>query len=226
MLLLSIHLAMNHRAVRAVSLRSLNRQRANIVFSHIYAHNKVLRPTEVSALERIFERSGVLRWSDDQILGRASIGVDVGCLLMCLGGERHVRTGARDMRDIRLAELVRLYAREGYLLWFDGEKREAVIVLKHGCKPIDQIQAWAQALSVARMAAQQKGVHAMKGGRDGNSVDRERSAFGLDELKETLEKTKEMLKANEERLRDVGWDLEIASLETTSGTRAMIKGLE
>ncbi|KAK8228395.1 hypothetical protein HDK77DRAFT_431121 [Phyllosticta capitalensis] len=75
--LLAIHLWTNYMAVRSVSMRSLNRQRANVVLSHLLAHDKVLTPETVAAgHERIFElRDGVLRGAGREVLGWARLGV-------------------------------------------------------------------------------------------------------------------------------------------------------
>lgn len=51
------HLYVNYLGVRAVTLRTLNRQRATIIFSHWMRHSSVLSPAEVS------ERENILTWS-------------------------------------------------------------------------------------------------------------------------------------------------------------------
>jgi hypothetical protein len=88
--LLTLHLSLNYAAVRSVQMRTLNRQRANIVFSYMlssdpdvallnsgqlldqrnYAepadrnqkHLQIPSPAQVSRRERIFEASGTLKW--------------------------------------------------------------------------------------------------------------------------------------------------------------------
>ncbi|KAL2858645.1 vitamin B6 photo-protection and homoeostasis-domain-containing protein [Aspergillus pseudodeflectus] len=88
--LLTLHLSLNYTAVRSVQMRTLNRQRANIVFSYMlssdpdvalltsgqlldqrnYAepadrnqkHLQIPSPAQVSRRERIFEASGTLKW--------------------------------------------------------------------------------------------------------------------------------------------------------------------
>lgn len=64
-ILLTIHLGTNYLAVRSVSMRTINRQRANIIFnkymSSRHGSRRMLIPEEVSQLERIFEWDGVLR---------------------------------------------------------------------------------------------------------------------------------------------------------------------
>ncbi|KAH6616208.1 vitamin B6 photo-protection and homoeostasis-domain-containing protein [Chaetomium sp. MPI-SDFR-AT-0129] len=52
-LLAGVHLTMNYHAVRAVKMRSLNRQRATIVFREWLDHGTVLTPDQVSARESI-----------------------------------------------------------------------------------------------------------------------------------------------------------------------------
>src|ERR1700691_4655007 len=103
--LLSIHLATNYLAVRAVCMRTINRQRANLVFSDIFDqlsdHNieftKLLlnksfkreplpqvdypSPGKVYLKERVFERDGVLRWKGE-ILGWCQF-VDLQTILKC-----------------------------------------------------------------------------------------------------------------------------------------------
>lgn len=57
-ILVGVHLAMNYRAVRCVQMRSLNRQRATIVFREWLDHNTILSPSQVSAREHILLGGG------------------------------------------------------------------------------------------------------------------------------------------------------------------------
>jgi len=106
--LLSIHLWTNYKAVRAVRMRTLNRQRANIVFSSYLQSlsdggpykemrkywpktgQRVERedmkcqlpsPREVSIKERIFELDGVMRWHGSIIMGHCVLGVPLKDIL-------------------------------------------------------------------------------------------------------------------------------------------------
>ncbi|GCB22260.1 RUS1 family protein homolog [Aspergillus awamori] len=91
LILQALHLSLNYAAVRSVQMTSLNRQRANIVFSTLlntdpdltrllhpepskqqqtpaqHSHQppswKTLTPAQVSKKEKIFETDGILRWS-------------------------------------------------------------------------------------------------------------------------------------------------------------------
>ncbi|KAH6637361.1 vitamin B6 photo-protection and homoeostasis-domain-containing protein [Chaetomium tenue] len=54
--LAGVHLAMNYHAVRAVKMRSLNRQRATLVFREWLDHGTVLTPEQVSHRESILRK--------------------------------------------------------------------------------------------------------------------------------------------------------------------------
>lgn len=160
--LLTTHLGTNYAAVRAVSMRSLNRQRANIVMTHLLAYDKILSPQQVSQRERIFElRDGALRWADDQVIGRCRIGVRLAELVARLPGAEAgapaaarktgavVRDAGASAKTMSLSTLLKVFEHESYLLWFDSARSEALIVLKQSCEPAAQLQAWTQALLLA-----------------------------------------------------------------------------
>ncbi|KAL2133765.1 hypothetical protein VTI74DRAFT_1747 [Chaetomium olivicolor] len=54
--LAGVHLTMNYRAVRSVKMRSLNRQRATIVFREWLDHGTVLNPEQVARRESILRK--------------------------------------------------------------------------------------------------------------------------------------------------------------------------
>ena len=216
--LLSVHLATNYAAVKVVSMRCLNRQRANIVLAGILQHGVVLQPTDVAKRERIFERDGVLRWADDQILGHCRIGVTLETVLKCIG-HQHARTGALDLQEVKMSELLHMYEDEGYILWFDYSQSEAMIVLKQDCTPIDQLKAWSHALIIAQSARAEKDASQRQPKDDRSTL----SKHVLADLQDALQKTHDLFAAFTDRLRDAGWDLDLAALETRAGTRAMMK---
>ncbi|KAF2471508.1 DUF647-domain-containing protein, partial [Lindgomyces ingoldianus] len=229
--LLSVHLAMNYAAVTAVSMRSLNRQRANIVLSTLLQDGRVLQPTEVSKRERIFERDGVLRWAAaaggrDQIVGHCSIGERLETILARLG-PRHgcERTGSRVLQAIKLSELLRLFDDQAYILWFDQSESEARIVLKEGATPIDKLQAWSQALLLARRSRIRSRATAKTAQGQPDENDRSVSEEGqrlLAELRLTMEEIRKTFDVHTESLRNAGWDLDLGALETRPGTLAVI----
>ncbi len=207
-LLLSIHLATNHAAVRAVSMHILNRQRANIVVSSLLETNKAPTPEEVSIQERIFEWDGVLRWRCSAPIATAKIGVPLQRLLGVLG-PAHDTTGA--IRDGKLIfqRLARIFSQEEYLVWYDASGKEALIVLKEEASPQAQIKAWALSLLVAHRLQDQHATGA------------------TDKIVQMLESSVIEL-SNQwdeyiERMKAAGWDMETANLETTSGSRIRVR---
>lgn len=220
-LLLSLHLGTNYAAVRSVSMQLLNRQRANILFSNVFQDGVVLSPIEVSARERIFERDGVLRWMDGTVLGKCRIGVSLEELLGRLGS-KHKQSGSVAMHAIDLSDLLSVFQAEAYILWPASPAYEALIVLKAGCGPIDQLRAWAHALLLAKRAQRRR--------RDGDTVGKPDDAavgaaaqyrhYGLiAELAETLSEVRTMFDKYGDAMRSKGWDLEAAALETQAGMR-------
>lgn len=201
---------MNRAAVRAVSMHTLNRQRANIVFSTLLDQDKVLTPKEVSLQERIFEWDGVLRWGGSDPLGRADIGLPLRHLLASLA-PAHALTGSIRDGEAKVTRLARLYGQEDFLIWYDAPQRVGHITLKEGATAKSQLKAWCMLLWIAREAG---GTHATG------------AAFEpmLDLHRTTLQETSSRWSSCMDRMRSAGWDLDIASLETTSGSRIRFQG--
>lgn len=202
--LLSIHLATNHAAVRAVSLHSLNRQRANIVLSNLLEGDRVMTPDEVSSQERIFEWDGVLRWRGNPS-AKAIIGVTLHRLLRTLA-PAHTVTGAIRDGNLILEKLIQIYSHEDFLVWYDSPKRVAYIVLKGPASPEAQLKAWALALWGAHRFVEQYAT-----GANTDNV--------LELLERTLRDISNQWGDYVERLRAAGWDVDVATLETSSGSR-------
>ncbi|KAI9680483.1 MAG: hypothetical protein M1817_003923 [Caeruleum heppii] len=209
MLLLAIHLATNHAAVRAVTLRTLNRQRANIVVSSLIDDDVVLNPQEVSKEERIFESGGALRWKGSPILGFADIGVSFEAILSSLGTFQP-RTGSFRDTAVDLTALMRIYRNEQYVLWYDHQRRKALVILKAAASTITQFKGWTHALLVAQ----------------GMSTTVDTRLSGSSDVRATLATLESSLRALNEkfdgyvlRIRAGGWDIDAAALETRSGRR-------
>jgi hypothetical protein len=213
--LLSIHIATNYKAVKAVSMTSLNRQRANIVFGNLLLHGSILTPTEVSQRERIFERDGVLRWVDDHIVGHCTIGVPLEVLLTSMG-QHHKRTGSLELDDINLMDLLDIFADEDYVLWYTNRDHGAMVVLKEGCTPVDQLKAWAHALLLAQTLRDH--VPRCKTKDEDAS-----SRLGqLEAMRRTLKEAVELFAKYTAILEQKGWDMNVAALETQAGVRSQI----
>ena len=207
---------MNRAAVRAVSMTSLNRQRANLVASEYLSKEKVLTPQDVSARERIFEWDGVLRWKGGAPIGRAKVGGSIGDLLLKPQAQAQAHqatattattvTGA--IRDGNLlSELLGAYREEKYVMWYHVKTRMAQICLKDQSSPQDQIKAWIHALWTAyRLQQDPLPVAASTG---------EQLRF----LKEVLDDLNGSWDVMMERLGSAGWDVKVSNIETVSGVR-------
>jgi hypothetical protein len=198
---------MNRAAVKAVSMHTLNRQRANIVISTMVASGKVLKPEDVSLQERIFEWDGVLRWKGGPVMGAARIGVPFQRLIVQLGQRTNV-TGSISNASIELGRLMELYHEEDYIMWYDWVRHNGLIVLKAGATPTSQLKAWAHVLWVA---------HYLSSGEAISAESSDEATLQL--LKNTLLKLSERWEDDVIAFKAAGWDLGSASLETTSSTR-------
>ena len=198
---------MNHAAVRAVSMHTVNRQRANILFSTFLDHDKVLDPDQISGEERIFEWDGVLRWKGSTPFAKARIGVCLRTLLSSMVPP-HTATSSISDTDWRLAKLFKIFDQEQYLLWYDFRRRVAYIVLKTEATPAYSLKAWAHALTVA---------HHLD--IDDRYATGARDDQVLENLEATLISLSQRWRILVERLVTAGWDVNNANLETTSGTR-------
>lgn len=207
-LLLSIHLETNRRAVRAVSMRSLNRQRATLVFHHL-RKGHVPTPQEISAQERIFERDGVLRAKDDSILGYCTVGVPMKRLLTAIStSEQHASTKSLKISDEHLlSEILALHQDSPYIMWQDAaaSPRSIFVVLRKGVTAKETLVAWWQALLLVQSDSQSSSTEDIKV-----------LTIARNEAKELFGKYQEQLTAK-------GWDLYTAALETTAGARVVLE---
>ena len=210
-LLLTVHLLTNHAAVRAISMHTLNRQRANFVFSALLANSEVLTPFQVSKKECVFEWDGVLRWKGGDPIAQAQIGVSLTELLICFSPARSATGSIRDSPMVleRLAEIFRL---EEYLAWYDSKRRMAFIVLKDKASSTSHLKAWAHILWTAQ---RWQSVHATSAG------DYYQAMLRL--LSTTLGDLSSRWEGDVSSLKAAGWDLDSASLETTSATRIYLQ---
>lgn len=146
-ILLFIHLGTNYLAVRAVSMRTINRQRANIVYSQYldsispsapfripeapkpaWGNSQsasygpaIPLPDAISRKERIFERDGVLRRYGLTIMGHCSVGVPLSTILDTLSRPNPVTGSYRYSNSPKapsLPALLSLYEEESYILHF------------------------------------------------------------------------------------------------------------
>jgi len=221
--LLAVHLGTNWLAVRAVSMQSLNRQRANILLSTLReTGHEVLTPAQVAKKEKVFERDGVLRWHTGQILGYCRIGVTLQELLVHAEGRSSTNKSFPDMK-LDLDEFLLVFQRRKYILWFDDSTRQAFIVLKKGASPVDQLQAWMHALVVANEQARDDHNSKSQATEYKSYVASHYKGKAHALLQWAIPRT-ELSVVFEASIRKAGWDLTVAAMETRPGTR--ISGLD
>lgn len=167
----------------------------------------MMTPEEVSSQERVFEWDGVLRWRGSLPFAKAIVGVNLHSLLKTLGPT--TVTGAIRDGDLILERLVRIYIHEEFLVWYDSPKRTAYIVLKGQASAKAQLKAWALAL----WGAHRFEKHYATGANTKNL---------LQLLEITLRNICDQWDDSMERIRAVGWDIDIANLETSPGSRISI----
>ena len=211
MLLLSVHLSTNRAAVRAISMRTLNRQRTNIVFSTLLTCNEVLTPHQVSMKEHIFEWDGVLRWDGGGPIAQAQIGVSLRTLLNCFS-PAHSASSSHRNSPMALGRLVEIFRLEQYLAWYDSKRRIGFIVLKDGASSTSHLKAWVHILWTAQRS---QSVHAT------SAVDYYPAMLRL--LSTTLGDLSNRWEGDVSSLKAAGWDLDSASLETQSATRIWLQ---
>ncbi|KAK6431814.1 hypothetical protein LTR95_012021 [Oleoguttula sp. CCFEE 5521] len=212
MLLLAIHLETNRRAVRAVSMRTLNRQRAGIVYHHL-RRGHVPSPEEVAQTEWIFEWDGVVRRADGSLLGHCTIGASISDLLSSISST-HTLTESTGLGSSSLTKLLQPFAAKKYVLWYEartiGRQVKVSIALKQGAVCTDIITAWWHAFAVAEAVT----------GVATSNADDER---GLSVLERTMQEVGQLLQQYRKPLEDKGWDLKTGALETRSGRRLDVR---
>lgn len=167
-----------------------------------------MTPEDVSSQERIFEWDGVLRWKGSLPFAEAEIGVTLHNLLKTLA-PAHTVTGAISDGDLIFERMVKLYSHEDFLVWYDPPKRTAHIVLKGQASAKAQLKAWALALWTAHRFEQQYAT-----GANTESL--------LQLLETTLRDISDQWDDSLDRIRAAGWDVDIANLETSPGSRIRV----
>ncbi|CZT20941.1 related to DUF647 domain protein [Ramularia collo-cygni] len=214
-LLLSIHLETNRRAVRAVKMRTLNRQRATLVFHHLQ-RGHVPSIDQIASEENIFERGGILRCRERRILGFCAVGVPVTRLLNAVSSQR-TSTNAVQLEGETLTKVMSIYERCRYVLWKDKSLESSTpslyIVLKKGIEPSEVLVAWWQALLLVDGAVSEKSIS-----KASSDIDQELQRFKL-----TRDAARNLFSTYDKQLRQAGWDLNSGALETGASTRVTIE---
>ena len=187
-------------------MHTLNRQRANIAFSAMFADGRILAPREVSRQERVFERDGILRWKGARAVGWAKIGVSLHSMFDLMSTSSRIAKTYNSSSET-FAKLLRVFGKESYLVWV--RERSILIVLKEKASSESQLKAWALALWVAHRALE-----------DPTTLSSDETTLQL--LTSSLGELSSRWHADVAALKAAGWDVETASLETASARRVQI----
>lgn len=170
-LLVAAHISINYFAVRAVTFRSLNRQRTSIVwdaFRNQGSSKPLMTPQLVSREERLFADPCLLVRSEPgkarQARGRCDMGSALSTIIPChpprrspwqaLLGRHECPWWTGDSPGRWLPELLQLFEGDKYVIWFDAHAHRLSpphlrVVLKTGHTARDHIKAWILATEVA-----------------------------------------------------------------------------
>ena len=217
-LLLSIHLETNRRAVRAVKLRTMNRQRATLVY-HYLRRSHVPTPAEVAKQERIFEWDGVLRGPNDEILGHCSIGASMSRFVQSMSIRQNRGTGSSFIPASLLQGILATYSKTAYLIWYDRSVRLSGlnVLIKADAHPVDLLIAWWEALCIAV----ELDMHGAR--RIDTTVENTYNDDRLDLLKRSQRSVRELFEKYDAQLKQCGWDMDEGALEVPSSVRIKLK---
>lgn len=204
--LLTLHLYLNYKAVRAVSMQSLNRQRACILMSTLIENGHVLTPAQVKNQEEIFSQGSNMKWKTCQTHGTCHIGVSLQTLLQSMGMQSSQTGSFKDLDN--LSELLNLFKDQHYLLWHDVRTTNTSVVLKQEASPLDHVKAWTHALILAN--------EIQHGPRDVTAP------WMMTTIMNTLDKSNSLFTTHLAAIKAAGWDLSIPHMETKSGSRISI----
>jgi hypothetical protein len=198
-------------------MKSLNRQRANLVFSHLLAFDKVLTPKQVSQSERIFERDGVLRWCGGQILGFARIGV--GLSVLCKDRQSPESAKAPHHNGMPyLSSLMDIFWDEQYVLTVKGTSMPTIhIALKSGCTSLNQLKAWFHGLILAKHILDEADTSSDHAKQISDS-----DQGTLKVIRQSLTRANNLFDEYSMRVQSAGWAMD-AALETQSGPRITLR---
>ncbi|KAI8948224.1 vitamin B6 photo-protection and homoeostasis-domain-containing protein [Xylaria longipes] len=124
--LVGLHLWTNYQAVRSVQMRTLNKQRATLLYTEFLRSGRVLRPDQVAAKECI------LRWKAPNI--------DYACKPPAIG-----EITTPDLLAFRNTQYVIVTGRNGQKIY-----------LKEGATTVSAIEAWLAALDGPRSAVNEE----------------------------------------------------------------------
>jgi Vitamin B6 photo-protection and homoeostasis len=204
LILLAIHLSTNYLAVSAVAMTSLNRQRANLVYSQFRAKGVVQTPAQVAKLERIFTAGSSLHGIGRVPLGACEIGVRVDRLFQVSSANGLVTPSTRRIMKAFSGEkyILCFSTRSGHVSTYQGYS----IFLVKGSTPSDHLKAWIHAMELAHLVNEEGPLQV-------------HSDHSVDLLVGSLRKVNNIFPALWQELTKAGWNVENPALLTRPSYR-------
>ncbi|KAK0858655.1 hypothetical protein LTR03_000080 [Friedmanniomyces endolithicus] len=211
--LLAIHLETNRRAVRAVSMRTLNRQRSTLVYHHL-KRGHVPTPEELSKQERIFEWDGILRDAADAITGHCLVGTSIAVpsrfVTFTRSGKRSMQANSQWLSDVSKTRDQRYFL----TLQDRSSRPQAFIILHKEALTADILTGWWHALAIARECARLRS--------NTRSAEDDLDEAMLVLLARTAAESARLMQTYKSELGKAGWDLDTNALETRTSRRISI----
>ncbi|KAJ5748109.1 uncharacterized protein N7511_009805 [Penicillium nucicola] len=213
---------------------------------------RIFTPADVAHHERIFHRDGALQWTSHSStststdhLGSAQIGLPLSSFFGISTNGIKTTIPVHQLTTLFSKESYILHLKPSIPLASSSRKRKwnASILLKQNCSITDQLKAWTHALLAARVLVQmdsskqtqteiERGRSKERGrakrGRKDSSPSDAMDLSGSGYVHEVLERTLSCLNADSRFegylscLRDSGWNLDVAALETRGGKRVSV----
>ncbi|EHY55946.1 RUS family member 1 [Exophiala dermatitidis] len=230
--LLALHLWANWKAVRSVRLNSFNTNRA-LVFFRAALEGRTLD------MEQVAQEETVLGWpaASRGIYGLEPCYFQVGSSVQDLVHRVYAGADQPSQPASTVGHLVQLFCDEDYLLWFDIETGEALVLLKDTATGITQAKGLCHMLRCyvkARTLTQATGRDVSERVDECQGTDnapetasaylttRHRRCFRL--LADALHENREQWSVIREQAERAGWDLGLTNLTKTRDRRVRATG--
>ncbi|KFY60164.1 hypothetical protein V496_05436 [Pseudogymnoascus sp. VKM F-4515 (FW-2607)] len=228
LILLFIHLSTNHFAVRAVSLRTVNRQRASLLLRPLLS--PPIRPGPIPSLPsntiasplQISERETVIHLDPSSLHDPDPAHASFVPLATVLA------QAAKGPGRIEPHILLHIFAPDSYILYFDPGTRYGFIALKSSATSSTALQAWFCAMECAHLDDETWAGGSAGASRDWNSSGGDLGNVGTPAtvLSGCARKVERVWGEIERGLRGEGWDVDVNALETRTGVRFSVVGGE
>ena len=143
-----------------------------------------------------------MRSLDGEALGYCRMGMRLQDILRAISSAERPTTGSMRVQTQHFSALINIFQDVGYVLWFDCKTSTVMVTLKQCSKPEDGLLSWIHGLLVAKRCRQYPAEKLI--------LD---NLFKL--IRYSRYEAEGILQEFKDPLRNTGWDLETAALETS-----------